>query len=166
MSGDGREAQTRRVPVEVLSSALVHTLDAIELPPADRLVVGRAERRDSYPIVVTRSPEETIERLLRVVGDARVAVITDETVAALYGPLAVGALEKAGTPVDVVAVPAGERHKTLGQARELLDWLTGTEISRRDIVVALGGGVIIDMAGWESRRSSPAGSGRTGRRAP
>lgn len=94
MSRDGREAQTRRVPVEVLSSALVHTLDAIELPPADRLVVGRAERRDSYPIVVTRSPEETIERLLRVVGDARVAVITDETVAALYGPLVVGALEK------------------------------------------------------------------------
>ncbi len=141
-------AQTRGVPVEVLSSALVHTVDAIELPRAEEQVFGRAERRDSYPIVVTRSPEETVERLLRCVGDARVALLTDETVARLYGPLVIGALEKAGTPVEVAAVPAGERHKTLGQACELLDWLSGTEIGRRDLVVNLGGGVIIDMGGW------------------
>jgi 3-dehydroquinate synthase len=136
------------VAVEVLSSALVHTVDAIELPGVDEEVLGRAERRDSYPIAVTRSPEQTVERLLRVVGDAKVAVITDETVAALYGPLVVGALEKAGVSVEVATVPAGERHKTLGQAFELLDWLTGTQIGRRDVVVNLGGGVVIDMGGW------------------
>ena len=39
---------------------------------------------------------------------------------------------------EVAAVPAGERHKTLTQAVELLDWLTGTQIGRRDLVVALG----------------------------
>jgi 3-dehydroquinate synthase len=136
------------VPVELLSSALVHTADAIELPPLGEGLFGRAERRDEYPIVVTRSPEETIERLLRLVGDANVALITDETVERLYGSLVVGALEKAGTAVEVVAVPAGERHKTLGQAFELLDWLTGTQIGRRDVVVNLGGGVVIDMGGW------------------
>jgi 3-dehydroquinate synthase len=48
----------------------------------------------------------------------------------------------------VAAVRAGERHKTLRQAFELLDWLTGTQIGRRDVVVALGGGVVIDMGGW------------------
>ena len=134
--------------VEVLSSALVHTVDAIELPPLDQEVFGRAERRDSYPIVVTRSPEETIERLLRCVGDRNVAVITDATVAGLYAPLVVGALEKAGVPVELAVVPAGERHKTLGQAFDLLDWLTGTQIGRRDVVVNLGGGVVVDMGGW------------------
>ena len=134
--------------VEVLSSALVHTVDAIELPPLDHAVYGRAERSDSYPIVVTRSPEETIERLLRCVGDRNVAIITDETVAALYGRLFAGALEKAGVSVELAAVPAGERHKTLGQAFDLLDWLTGTQIGRRDVVVNLGGGVVIDMGGW------------------
>ena len=134
--------------VEVLSSALVHTVDAIELPPLDQEVFGRAERRESYPIVVTRSPEETIERLLRCIGDRNVAVITDETVAALYGPLVVGALERAGVSVELAVVPAGERHKTLGQAFDLLDWLTGTQIGRRDVVVNLGGGVVIDMGGW------------------
>jgi 3-dehydroquinate synthase len=136
------------VPVEALSSSLVHTIDAIELRPLEQDVFGRAERRDAYPIVVTRSPEETIERLLRCVGDRNVAVITDETVAALYGPLVVGALEKAGVSVEVATVPAGERHKTLGQAFDLLDWLTGTQIGRRDLVVNLGGGVVIDMGGW------------------
>ena len=141
-------ADTRGVPVEALSGDLLRTVDAIELPPAGAEVVGRAERRDAYPIVVTRSPEETVERLLRVVGDAKVAVITDETVAGLYGPLVVGALQKAGVDTEVAAVPAGERHKTLRQAFELLDWLTGTQIGRRDLIVNLGGGVVIDMGGW------------------
>jgi NAD(P)-dependent dehydrogenase (short-subunit alcohol dehydrogenase family) len=45
-------------------------------------------------------------------------------------------------------VPAAERHKTLRQAGELLDWLTGTQISRRDVIVLLGGGVVIDMGGF------------------
>jgi 3-dehydroquinate synthase len=136
------------MPVEVLSSDLVRTVDAIELPELGSEVLGRARRADAYPIVVTRSPEETVERLLQAIGDARVAVITDETVAELYGPLVIGALQKAGVEVEVAAVPAGERHKTLRQAFELLDWLTGTQIGRRDVVVPLGGGVVIDMGGW------------------
>jgi 3-dehydroquinate synthase len=136
------------VTVELLSPELVRTVDAIELPPAGADVVGRAERRDSYPIVVTRSPEQTVERLLGFVGEAKVALITDETVAALHAPLVVGALRKAGTHVEVATVPAGERNKTLRQACELLDWLTGTQIGRRDLVLTLGGGVVIDMGGW------------------
>ncbi len=136
------------MPVEVLSADLVHTVDAIELPPAGGEVLGRAERRDSYPIVVTRSPEETMERLLQLVGEASVAVITDETVAGLHAPLVVGALQKAGVQVEVVAIPPGERHKTLAQACRLLDWLSGTQIGRRDLVLNLGGGVVIDMGGW------------------
>ena len=134
--------------VEVLSADLVRTVDSIDLPPVGDDVVARAERRDAYPIAVTRSPEQTIERLLECVGDARVAVITDETVAALYGPLVVGALHKAGVRPELATVPAGERHKTLRQAHELLDWLTGTQLGRRDLVVNLGGGVVIDMGGW------------------
>jgi 3-dehydroquinate synthase len=136
------------VHVEALSSDLVRTVDAIELPPAGAPVVGRAERRDAYPIVVTRSPEETIERLLELIGDAHVAVITDDTVAGLYGPLVVGALQKAGLEPEVATVPSGERHKTVRQACDLLDWLTGTRIGRRDVIVNLGGGVVIDMGGW------------------
>jgi NAD(P)-dependent dehydrogenase (short-subunit alcohol dehydrogenase family) len=136
------------MPTELLSPDLVHTVDAIELPPAGSPVEGRSERRDSYSIAVTRSPEDTVERLLQLVGDARVAVITDDTVARLYGPLVIGALSKAGLEPEVATVPAGEQHKTLRQACELLDWLTGTQIGRRDVLVLLGGGVVIDMGGF------------------
>ena len=139
---------TRRVAVEVLGPDLVRTVDAIELPRAGAEVLAHAERRDAYPIFVTRSPEETVERLLQAIGEAHVAVITDETVADLYGPLVFGALHKAGLKPEIAAVPAGERHKTLRQATELLDWLTGTRISRRDMIVLLGGGVVIDMGGF------------------
>jgi 3-dehydroquinate synthase len=136
------------MPAELLSPDLIHTVDAIPLPTPGSRVEGRSQRRDSYPIMVTRSLEDTAERLLQLVGDAKVAVITDRTVADLYGPVVIGALETAGIEPEVVAVPAGERHKTLRRAFELLDWLTGTQVGRRDVIVNLGGGVVIDMGGW------------------
>jgi 3-dehydroquinate synthase len=49
---------------------------------------------------------------------------------------------------EVVAIPAGERNKTLEQAARLLDWLTGTQLARRDVIVTFGGGVVIDLGGW------------------
>jgi 3-dehydroquinate synthase len=136
------------MPTELLSRDLVRTVDAIGLPPADRLVEGRSSRRDAYPIVVTTSLAATVERLLDLIGGARVAVLTDSTVMELYGPTLLRALDRAGVEPEVAVVPAGERHKTLGQAFELLDWLTGTQIGRRDVIVNLGGGVVIDMGGW------------------
>ena len=114
------------MPAELLSRDLVHTVDAIELPAPGTRVEGRAGRQDSYPILVTRSFEQTVERLMELVGDTRVALITDETVAELYGPVIIRALERSGLELDVATVPAGERQKTLARACELLDWLTGT----------------------------------------
>ena len=164
MVGRTGAADTRRVAVEVLSRDQVRTVDSIELPPPGVEVVARAERRDSYPILVTRSPEETIERLLQAIGDARVAVITDETVAELYGPLVVGALQKGGLEPELATVPSGERHKTLRQACSLMDWLSGTQLTRRDVVVLFGGGVVIDMGGWATRATPAMGSSAARRR--
>jgi 3-dehydroquinate synthase len=133
---------------ELLDRDQVHTRDAIGLPPPGAAVEARAERRDAYPICVTRSIDATLEHLVELLGDAKVAVITDRTVVALHGPALIGGLADAGMEPEVVAIPAGERHKTLGQACELLDWLTGTQLARRDVVVTFGGGVVIDMGGW------------------
>jgi 3-dehydroquinate synthase len=134
--------------IESPSRDLVHTVDAIELPERGAAVVGRAERQDSYPIFVTRALADTVERLVELIDGARVALLTDRTVMGLYGPIVVRALERAGLELEVGVVPPGERHKTLAQACELLDWLTGTQIGRRDVIVNLGGGVVIDMGGW------------------
>jgi 3-dehydroquinate synthase len=133
---------------ELLSRDLLHTRDAIDLPPPGEPVEGRAERRDAYPILVTRSPAETLAHLLDLLGDAHVAVITDRTVAGLHGEALLDGLRDAGLEPEVVAINAGERHKTLPQALELLDWLTGTQLARRDLIVTFGGGVVVDMGGW------------------
>jgi 3-dehydroquinate synthase len=136
------------MPTELLSRDLLHTRDAIELPPPGQPVEGRAARHDTYPIAVTRSLPGTLELLVGLLGDAQVALITDRTVAALHGEALLRGLADSGVEPEVIAIPAGERHKTLPQALELLDWLTGTQLTRRDVVVTFGGGVVIDMGGW------------------
>jgi 3-dehydroquinate synthase len=133
---------------ELLSRDLLHTRDAIPLPPLDRLVEGRAERRDSYPIHVVRSIEETVDLLRELIGEGTVAVIADRVACDLHGAALIDGLTEAGLEPEVAAVPSGERHKTLGQAAELLDWLTGTQVGRRDAIVTFGGGVVNDMGGW------------------
>jgi 3-dehydroquinate synthase len=136
------------VPTDLLCHDLLHIRDEIALPPPGQVVHGRAERTHAYPIWVTRSMDETLERLLELIGEASVVVITDRTVAELHGSALLGALAGAGVEPEMVAIPAGERHKTLEQATHLLDWLTGTQLARRDVIVTFGGGVVIDMGGW------------------
>jgi 3-dehydroquinate synthase len=136
------------MPIELLSRDLLHTRDAIGLRPLGEPIEGRAARSDSYPIVVTRSLPQTLDRLLELIGGARVALITDRTVAELHGQALLGGLADAGCEPEVVAMAAGERHKTLPQALDLLDWLTGTQLTRRDVIVTFGGGVVVDMGGW------------------
>ena len=139
---------TPGMPIELLTRDLVRTVDSIELPPADHPVEGRSARDDAYTIHVTTSLEVTVERLLELIGSRRVAILTDSTVMDLYGATFVRALERHGIHPEVGVVPAGERHKTLSRAFELLDWLTGTQIGRGDVILNLGGGVVIDMGGW------------------
>jgi len=136
------------MPIELLSRDLLHTRDAIGLPPPGEPIEGRAARCDAYPIVVTRSLPQTLEHLSGLIGDAHVAVITDRTVAELHGDTLLRGLADAGCEPEVAAIEAGERYKTLPQALELLDWLTGTQLTRRDVILTFGGGVVIDMGGW------------------
>ena len=68
--------------------------------------------------------------------------VADATVAALYGP----ALERAARPSSRSA--PGERRKTLAEAERVLRELAGPAIARDDHVVALGGGVVGDLAGF------------------
>ncbi|MFO1176762.1 MAG: 3-dehydroquinate synthase [Paracoccaceae bacterium] len=78
----------------------------------------------------------------------RVAVLTDETV----GRLHLDAL-RAGLPgvaVSALALPAGEATKGWPEFTRAVEWLLAERIERRDVVVALGGGVIGDLAGFAS----------------
>lgn len=78
----------------------------------------------------------------------RAWVIADEHVLPLWGAPVEGSFTQAGFDVTMRAVPAGEGSKSLQEASTLLDWLLGGGIERGDVVVALGGGVVGDLAGF------------------
>jgi shikimate kinase / 3-dehydroquinate synthase len=79
---------------------------------------------------------------------AAAALVTDERVAGLYAETARAALASAGYSVSVHAVPEGEPSKSWQQAGALLAAFTRAGLERGDVVVALGGGVVGDLAGF------------------
>ncbi|MBA4371190.1 MAG: 3-dehydroquinate synthase [Coriobacteriaceae bacterium] len=79
---------------------------------------------------------------------ARVALVADERVWGLYGERVFSSLLSAGFRVSPVTVPAGEGSKSWDRAGDVLERLATAGISRDDVVVALGGGVTGDLAGF------------------
>ncbi|KAA2317475.1 3-dehydroquinate synthase [Pseudooceanicola sediminis] len=78
----------------------------------------------------------------------RVAVLTDETVAALHLETLRAGLAEAGIDMVSLALPAGESTKSWPQFTRAVEWLLDQKVERSDVVVALGGGVIGDLAGF------------------
>lgn len=78
----------------------------------------------------------------------RAAVVTDDNVAGRYLPAVEESLRLAGFSVCSMAFPAGEAHKNLETLSDILEFLAREQLTRTDCVVALGGGVVGDMAGF------------------
>lgn len=78
----------------------------------------------------------------------RVAVITDETVAALHLDALREGLAASGVTMTALALPAGESTKGWPHFTRTVEWLLDQKIERSDVVVAFGGGVIGDLAGF------------------
>jgi 3-dehydroquinate synthase len=78
----------------------------------------------------------------------KAVVITDTTVKGLYGEAVNEALANAGFDATVLEVPPGEEQKTLATAARLYGELTGAYAERSTPIIALGGGVIGDLAGF------------------
>lgn len=78
----------------------------------------------------------------------RYAVISDETVAALHGARVLASLADAGLRAELLAFPAGEAHKTRETWGALTDRMLAAGFGRDSVVVALGGGVVGDLAGF------------------
>ena len=88
------------------------------------------------------------EEIAKTVKPCRAAVITDDTVRALYGETVVNSLRDAGFDADIWAFPHGEKSKTMDTLSGALEWMGESGVSRSDLVVALGGGVPGDLAGF------------------
>lgn len=79
---------------------------------------------------------------------SRLAVVTDSTVGPLYGERTLDSLRRAGFAASLVTIPAGEGSKTVSMLEKLYDAFMELGLTRTDGVVALGGGVVGDLAGF------------------
>ena len=86
--------------------------------------------------------------LQKVLASCHVAVITDSTVAPLYLETVTNSLKAAGFTVSSYVFPTGEAHKNMETLSDILEFLARQRLTRTDCIVALGGGVTGDMAGF------------------
>jgi shikimate kinase/3-dehydroquinate synthase len=78
----------------------------------------------------------------------RAVVVTDETVARLHLPALLRGLEATAVKVSQIVVPQGEASKSLASWQSVVDQLLEARVERRTTVIALGGGVVGDLAGF------------------
>ena len=88
------------------------------------------------------------EAVRAAAGGATAALIADANAGALYGDAVEDSLRAAGYRVCRTAVPSGEASKCGAEYLRLLEWCAGEGLTRTDVVVALGGGVTGDLAGF------------------
>ena len=133
---------TTDLTVQEVADKAMQVLEGVEVLPVE-------SPTGSYEIWMGRG---ALDRL----GDAlesaelgpRAAIITNATLAPLYGHRVVEALGRQGFDPCLLEVPDGERFKTLDTVHDLYEELLDRRLDRSSVVVALGGGVIGDMAGF------------------
>jgi 3-dehydroquinate synthase len=119
------------------------------LRKSEPIVVPVALGARAYDIVIGRGILASLgERINTLRPHARVVIVTDETVAARHLAAAEAALKAAGIDSARILVPPGEGSKNYATFENVCEAIIGARIERNDLVVALGGGVIGDLAGF------------------
>ena len=88
------------------------------------------------------------EHVAAMGGRRHVCIVTDETVAGLHLAQLQTGLAAAGLTSDALALPPGEATKCWAQLQRTVEWLLDQRVERGDVVLAFGGGVIGDLAGF------------------
>ena len=103
----------------------------------------------SYEIVIGRGLiGEAGSRIAALSRGARVAIVTDETVAGLHLAALEASLDQAGISHSAIVLPPGETTKSWAHLGSTVEAILAARLERNDLLVALGGGVIGDLAGF------------------
>lgn len=103
----------------------------------------------SYQVLIQSRILPQIGRVLQDVGlSGRVAIVTNPVVHELYGRVVFRALRRCGFSPFLVVIPDGEKAKSLYWLSKILDELVTQRLERQEVVLALGGGVVGDVAGF------------------
>ena len=117
--------------------------------PGAPAIVPVALGARSYEIVIGRDLLESAgERIARLRPGAAAAIVTDENVATLHLPRLERALAASNIRHETCVVPAGEASKNFASLERMVDSVLAAKIERGDLVIALGGGVVGDLAGF------------------
>src|SRR5579864_8084305 len=104
----------------------------------------------SYEVLVERGLLRSAANALRdiVPAEWRVFVVTQPPIRKHWGNILCKSFNRAGRRVEMVEMPNGERSKTLAQLEKLALRLVSAGADRRSVILALGGGVVGDVAGF------------------
>ena len=103
----------------------------------------------SYQVLAGPGLLDSLGEKLRAINPGTFcAVITDSNVGPLYADRVLKSLADAGFKPTLITVPAGEKSKALGQAENICNQMIAAGLDRKAFVVALGGGVVGDLAGF------------------
>ncbi|MGY4599322.1 3-dehydroquinate synthetase [Bradyrhizobium sp. GM22.5] len=119
------------------------------LKHSDPVNVEVALGNRAYDIVIGRGVLASLgERVARLRPGVRTAIVTDRTVAKYWLEPAEASLAAAGIPTSRIVVEEGEISKTYAGLEKVCEALIAAKIERNDLVIALGGGVVGDLAGF------------------
>ena len=102
----------------------------------------------SYPVVIGTGLEKELLAAVAKERDGRIAVITDSIVKRLWGTQMTRLLKRSGRNVDLISFPAGERNKNQSTVTHLQHELLKRGFGRDTLIIAFGGGVVGDLAGF------------------
>jgi 3-dehydroquinate synthase len=130
-----------------VSTALAEAGGAPRASGAGEIVrVSLAER--SYDIVIGRGVVREAGERIAALGARAVAVVSDDNVARLHADALLANLRATGLRSELITVPPGEGSKSYATLARVCDGILSHRIERNDIVIALGGGVVGDLAGF------------------
>ena len=155
-----RKLMDARYPVYAEADVIVdcgdESPDATTAQVLNSLLAWRSPRRLSVVLPSTSYDVVIGDDLLARAGallaprmeQKRAVVVTDETVAQLHLPTLLRGLSETAVKTDHIVVPPGEASKNLDAWQRLVDQLLELRVERRTTVIALGGGVVGDLAGF------------------
>ena len=105
--------------------------------------------KDSYNIIIDRGILNQVGAFIsKVVTPRKAIIVTDKIVEPLYGNIVLDSLSECKFDVKLVSMEPGEDQKSMAKAEELYESLFDNEMDRKSLIVALGGGVLGDLAGF------------------
>ena len=106
-------------------------------------------KKPCYDIVFSRGWQELTEELNEMdLKERKICIVTDSNVDPLYGQTVVDTVAPCCKKVVKHVFPAGEEHKNLDEVRKLYTYLIQEKLDRKDLLIALGGGVVGDLTGY------------------